>query len=422
MNEKLQARLVPLSKNQKIGGSRWPAGRQNLLDPFVAVAFLLAVPLAVAGGLGAAPLMTLLGIAALFIRFDIFLSMWRLSWLPFWAFLGFALVSFLWSPYERFNLPPKLLFMAVLFPPIILAIAKHPQTVLKLGRRALIAAVVGMAMLISMEVFFGYPLTEMSRGVAIEGDHINRNMPRGLVWLTMLLPAASLALFQEKFKGASILIALLWLTAFAISFQIGMHASSVALILAAIIMLLPASNHAGFTSSNLTLYAAAILVAPAWVLLSRYLVGQNIEMLPTGLKHRLHGWASLDNEIFSGQSIFGQGLDASRTYLERITLDGIDLQLMPLHPHNMPVQIWLELGLVGALLAALSLWLLSRNIGEKFLFTQHRRRAFNGLLAMMAPYCLISYGLWQEWWWGVVICAFASILTLATMHDGEKDP
>lgn len=82
----------------------------------------------------------------------------------------------------------------------------------------------------------------------------------------------------------------------------------------------------------------------------------------------------------------GWGLDASRAFSPGIQL----------HPHNGALQAWLELGAVGALIAAAFWWLALSGLA--------RRRASVVAAAgasTAAVYLLfggVNFGLWQEWW------------------------
>lgn len=103
------------------------------------------------------------------------------------------------------------------------------------------------------------------------------------------------------------------------------------------------------------------------------------------------------------EPVRGWGVDASRVM-------GPGIQL---HPHNGALQVWLELGLVGAVTAAvfwgLSLARLSRpapDVGAA------------GVAGSVAAYILfawINFGLWQQWW----LALGALIAVLAAMLDNR---
>jgi O-antigen ligase len=99
----------------------------------------------------------------------------------------------------------------------------------------------------------------------------------------------------------------------------------------------------------------------------------------------------------------GWGLDAARTFSPQI----------PLHTHNAAIQIWLELGAVGAALAAL-FWLW---IGGRIDAIEARDRPLAAACAACASAYLtigaLSFGVWQEWWLGLGALAVASCAALA---------
>ncbi|HBA43609.1 MAG TPA: hypothetical protein DCZ07_11605, partial [Alphaproteobacteria bacterium] len=95
-------------------------------------------------------------------------------------------------------------------------------------------------------------------------------------------------------------------------------------------------------------------------------------------------------------------IDAKATQFVAELPDGSDIAypnvtLLPLHPHNGALQIWLELGLPGALITAALLLALGFGIAALPLPTPQRAAA---TAAFTATLCLIllSFGLWQNWW------------------------
>jgi O-antigen ligase len=83
-----------------------------------------------------------------------------------------------------------------------------------------------------------------------------------------------------------------------------------------------------------------------------------------------------------------------------------------LHPHDAALQVWLELGLPGAVLFAALLalfWLrLDRLPGSRF----YLAAAGGALTAALAP-LFAAYGVWQEWWIGTLALALFLTLVMA---------
>lgn len=95
----------------------------------------------------------------------------------------------------------------------------------------------------------------------------------------------------------------------------------------------------------------------------------------------------------------GWGLDASRAFSPYIQL----------HPHNGPLQVWLELGLPGVAVAALA-WAFLFRRGAR----DERSLAAAAAVAAGAVYLLfacVSFGVWQEWWLalGALAAALAAL-------------
>lgn len=105
---------------------------------------------------------------------------------------------------------------------------------------------------------------------------------------------------------------------------------------------------------------------------------------------RIEIWRFTTRHIIE-HPVIGWGIDASRDWPDKI----------PLHPHNAALQLWLELGAVGAALGALFLTFVWRRIGE----TAERSRTDAGIgAATLVAYLTIgalSFGVWQEWWLGL---------------------
>ena len=83
--------------------------------------------------------------------------------------------------------------------------------------------------------------------------------------------------------------------------------------------------------------------------------------LPDSWVQRLHIWSRAGAEIAAHP--FGGGVEYARAISRPIVpveINGVALNTMPLHPHNLFLHIWMDLGVVGAL--AMSALLLYKNI------------------------------------------------------------
>jgi O-antigen ligase len=166
--------------------------------------------------------------------------------------------------------------------------------------------------------------------------------------------------------------------------------------------------------------ALLLLLAPALVHLG-FAGGVEAAGLPFSAAHRLLIWDFVAARIWDSPWI-GWGMDAARAIpggglppdaamLGRFGLsarasDFAVVQLLPLHPHNAALQVWLELGAVGAVLAA---WLLVQ------LGLAARSAPAAGCLAAALVTAMLSYGVWQYWWVAglLLVAAFIPLLSSA---------
>jgi O-antigen ligase len=102
----------------------------------------------------------------------------------------------------------------------------------------------------------------------------------------------------------------------------------------------------------------------------------------------------------------GWGLDASRVFGPGIKL----------HPHNAPLQVWLELGAVGALLAA-AFW----GVALSRLSRPQPSLRAAATAACAAVYLLfgVNFGVWQEWW--VALGALIALMSAMNARVAEAE-
>jgi hypothetical protein len=136
--------------------------------------------------------------------------------------------------------------------------------------------------------------------------------------------------------------------------------------------------------------------------------------LPFSFLHRIEIWNFASNLVFE-RPLIGWGLDSSRSIAEKVIVErgGYEFPVLPIHPHNAFLQVWLELGLIGVGFGiAIGLTVL-RGIGEMPRQSQPvALAAFAGTMAMIS----VAYGIWQIWWLGVLFLSMLTIHVLARQH------
>jgi len=168
------------------------------------------------------------------------------------------------------------------------------------------------------------------------------------------------------------------------------------------------------------LVASAVLVMP---LLVGFIPKTPSASLPLSAVHRLVIWDFAAARI-AEKPLAGWGLEASRALPggrarpDAATLDRLNItapaqreflvlahvEVMPLHPHNGALQLWLELGGIGALLGAALILALG------FAAARSAAPAVGaGMLASAAVTGMLSFGLWQAWWVASLLLAMVAL-------------
>jgi exopolysaccharide production protein ExoQ len=149
----------------------------------------------------------------------------------------------------------------------------------------------------------------------------------------------------------------------------------------------------------------AMFLTPQQLRIDRDAVVTGDSLLPRSSYHRLLIWNFTAERILE-RPLLGWGIDSARA------IPGGDVMLdtaepaLPLHPHNGPLQLWLELGAGGALLAVGLVVLLMRRV-RAWPVGGTSPEAAAALFATGFVIVSVSYGLWQSWWLAALFLAGA---------------
>jgi len=176
--------------------------------------------------------------------------------------------------------------------------------------------------------------------------------------------------------------------------------------------------------------AVLILLMP---LLVAFIPQISSASLPPSAVHRLVIWDFAAARI-AEKPITGWGLEASRAMPggraqpDAATLDRLNItapaqraflasphvEVMPLHPHNGALQLWLELGGIGALIGAALMLALG------FAAARSAAPAVGaGMLASAAVTGMLSFGLWQAWWVACLLLAMVALVLVPRRSQGD---
>ncbi len=151
--------------------------------------------------------------------------------------------------------------------------------------------------------------------------------------------------------------------------------------------------------------AAGLVLAMPLVVLTSRLAGPS--ELPVSWAQRMGYWSHAIGKI-ADHPFRGWGLDASRAFSPAIQL----------HPHNGALQLWLELGALGAAAGAL-VW--------AFAFRRLARDERSVLTAATASsaavylfFGMVSFGIWQEWW--LALAALVAVIAALGEKQDRTSP
>lgn len=294
--------------------------------------------------------------------------------------------------------------------------------------RAIWGVAVGAALgctIAIVDILAGGAVTGWVRGSAATGNWLTHAYSRGAAISALLLPALiAWAALVERGRSWALAAAAVVL---ALSLLAGSWTVVVALCLAAVAAVLA---WRGRWVRNVVIAAAALflLASPVLVgeLLSVKAVCSNLASIEPSLRHRLLIWDWTGARI-AERPIAGWGFDNARVVPgaddeaapETCALAGDwylpgTLPNLPLHPHNGGLQIWLELGGIGAVLFA-AMFLKLLRAGFRLSGPGVGASLVAAVAAGYGTVAAASFGLWQGWWVGaqILILAFVAAVLRA---------
>ena len=172
-------------------------------------------------------------------------------------------------------------------------------------------------------------------------------------------------------------------------------------------------------------------LVPTWIP-DPLVSGKNIPKLPNSAIHRIAIWQVTSKHI-AERPFFGHGFNSARALYGSNTKIYNNFfpdtperswsnlsEPIPLHPHNMALQIWLELGLFGAMLFAVILAVIANTCAKK-LNDPYDRAAVFGLFSSSLVIAGISFGAWQGWWLSALVL-IGGLGVLVLRHKAQQEP
>lgn len=160
------------------------------------------------------------------------------------------------------------------------------------------------------------------------------------------------------------------------------------------------------------LFIVSLVAAPVFILApAEAVTGADHALMPPSWAQRVYVWRETAAQVLGDCALLGCGADAMRASMAdspMIAVPGspILLQAAPMHPHNLFLQVWLELGVIGVVTLSAALWFALQRLAA----IEPRRIAFAAIAAAVAATYLsfmFEASLWQAW--RLAILSFAAL-------------
>ena len=378
--------------------------------------------LAIAGGLGIAPAAAIIGLTGWFVLFGQkeFKRVTMQPW--FWCLTALLLWCFItqfWSPYIPKESPSnatKLVIIILIYCGIITTFKTLKPEAQETFRRLFMVGGVFAAALMLVEILSGYSLSLLVDPLK-EGELLlyrqfdsEKNLGRGILTYAQFMSALCLMFIIKVKRGFWIALAIIAaLMAAAILNRV--YLPPLVIGLTCFVMGLTWKFPKFGVMAVCFGLIAMILSGPLIGYLSSLMSDEQLLKIPLSLEHRVRMWAYCWERI-AQEPWLGQGFDAARTYQDTfVERGGTTMVIVSLHPHNAAVQIWLEIGAIGAVLSAATVAAFIKP-ALNFAQTSARASALAGTIMAASLFGFTTIGVWQYWWLGSIFIALAALQLL----------
>lgn len=343
------------------------------------------------------------------------------AWVALAALVLWAALSLIWSinPVRGGLVAARLAGMLVAGGLLACVFARLPVDARRRAELGLALAAAAVIVLLGSEIADQAAIARALRGVALEAftQSVLQLFSRSAALLAVLVWPLAIALGRRT--APAIAVTFVVLAAVEI-FLLPMHAARLGFVvgagLALACWLAPVWTRRALTAG----FVVGVFALPLAVYLIAGDVGPD-DIPQRALRswlHRIEIWQFTIGQIAEHPWI-GWGLDTARVMPGGETQapgQEVGIVLMPLHPHNNVLQLWLELGVVGVTAVAALGALLLRATGRADADPLARAAAVASIGAFLCM-ALLSYGVWQTWW---VVTAWLAVLLFAMLLPADS--
>jgi len=334
---------------------------------------------------------------------------------------GLGLASAAWSIvpsasiYKALQLIPLFAAAYVL---VAAAFSLSPQSRDRVGRALAVGVLVALPF-IAAEVIAGGVLHHLLSEEPLGSINGFLRYKRGVAVIALLLAPAAYWIWVRfgSIAAAAVVVGVLLSAAF-VGSGTAMVALAVGLLWAFVSYLFPSFGRRGLTVA----VVAAVLGAPLFGLGPTELStvsGQQVGAYRVNsAMHRLLIW-QFASERIAERPLAGWGLASSRAVPGGNERPLGFPELLPLHPHNAALHVWLELGALGALVGAFIVASTVLRIDRTFEPGAGQVLALSAAATTIAV-AFVGFGIWQSWWIGAIGLTAACTVAVLPSRSGSS--
>ncbi|WP_120496316.1 O-antigen ligase [Kiloniella sp. EL199] len=353
-------------------------------------------------------------------------SFTRTQIIIFLLFFGWVTISTLWTinPLTAFKLDLRLIGLTIAGLVLVNAVTYLDKENKRQMTNAVLLGLVLASIFLSIEVFYQAPITKVFKGKSLDAWVDPSRFNRGVtfigisLWILCAIFSKKLSLFF-KLLFPIIPIALLY---FAPS-----ESSLVAVILGTVwYFLFFKLPKLGFRILPIIMIISVLAMPLATRYVEPLYDAESSHSIPFSAKHRFFIWDFVSSQILENP-VIGWGFDSARDYPNRGVenyvhtepngnIRALEGRIISLHPHNFALQVWLELGFIGAILVSVIIWIVfgylkSRQLSERI--------EIQAMLVSTFIIALLGYGIWQNRWF-VMFFIFAAMIPLIQPRQDQE--
>jgi len=290
----------------------------------------------------------------------------------------------------------------------------------RIARLFLIGMGIGFAIWV-FDLAFDHPVHHWLDKIPADESLIKSNVPKRTVGALSLLiwPFLALAFRERRLRVPAVLVYLILLA----STEVVSGRSALVGLLVGAGVLAASLVHPTLTRRGLVIALTAIFlgVVPITHVLINDTNLMSDERLFSSARHRIEIWGRAAGRV-PDTLFLGRGIDAARSMSpdagETSRFDTLTDHLFPLHPHNAFLEVWLELGALGVVLAIGLIFRLSASIGR----LPSRLIPFaTAQLAAASVLGGVAYGIWQAWWMSSFLAGALMIVAAARVVTDDDE-